>query len=856
MKTNKVCFLLFLTCNSVLASDNLKNIGMPVGGICTGQVYLGGDGQLWNWDIFNISTTNPGGAGDRYYLNPMQQESKFVNGFGIIVRDGMKEYKRLLNSKGFDNVKFIGEYPIGKVSYNDSQLPVEVSLNAFSPFIPTDEVASGLPLIIMEYKVTNTSDRSVSIELDGWLQNMSCFHSACNSIGKHYNEVVKKDLYTAVSFSSDKNLERTNADWGSMTIALLDNQVKASAVCNEDLGSAYFQPMENILKSEKELGKVLVGGIGKEIKLEKGDDYIFTFVISWDFPNVHLWNGGHNWNDKQQLRHYYSKNFENSTGVLDYLVSNPDLMENTKLWNKTWYDSTLPKYFLDRTFANVSTLATTASVRFDDISDNSCNEGRYYNFEGVYLGEGTCRHVSHYGQVLGRLFPKLARHHREQIDLGLSLSKDGIIGYRGEFSSFGQHDGRGYAADGQAGTILGFYREHLMSTDNSFLMQNWNKIKLSMQYMINHDKEKTGKADGILEGVQYNTLDRMWYGKIPWISGLYLAALRASAEMADEMGDKRFAKLCRSIAEKGKENISNDLFNGEYFYQKLDASHPEAPNSNNGCHIDQLLGQYWASQLGLGYVFPKEEVRKALKSIMNYNYVVDYSEFLKKTDIPVARWYADENESGVIMCSFPKGGSDKAPGIIKNDWEKLVVGYFSEMWTGQEHALAATMLSEGMVDDALNVEKAINDRYSAEKRNPYNEIEYGNHYTRAMSGYAPFISACGFYYNGPQGIIGFNPQLNPDNFKSAFITAEGWGSYSQNLSIEKNLYTIDVKYGSLKLNKIYMPIKSGKIRNAEVTINGKPVKSSLVKDGECYYLKVYSLTLQQNDVLEINSFNN
>ena len=38
---------------TVYRGPELEKIGMPIGGLCAGQLYLGGDGRLWHWDIFN-----------------------------------------------------------------------------------------------------------------------------------------------------------------------------------------------------------------------------------------------------------------------------------------------------------------------------------------------------------------------------------------------------------------------------------------------------------------------------------------------------------------------------------------------------------------------------------------------------------------------------------------------------------------------------------------------------------------------------------------------------------------------------------------------------------------------------------
>ena len=128
-----------------------------------------------------------------------------------------------------------------------------------------------------------------------------------------------------------------------------------------------------------------------------------------------------------------------------------------------------------------------------------------------------------------------------------------------------------------------------------------------MQCLIHMDK-----GEGLVEGAQHNTLDQPWFGKIAWLSSLYLAALRACEEMAHEVGDAEFAETAREIFARGSRNLDRELFNGEYYYQIPDKDHVHSVGSHNGCEIDQVFGQSWAFQVGLGRILPEGNVKKAL----------------------------------------------------------------------------------------------------------------------------------------------------------------------------------------------------------------------------------------------------
>ena len=155
---------------------------MPNDGICSGQIYLGGDGRLWHWDIFNQHIR----TGAEHYARPMQptdrQELGPLLGFVVRIKAADRTDVRNLQhvrqevikstTPGFSDVSFCGEYPIGHVEYKDPAVPVTISLQAFSPFIPLNTEDSALPATVLEFTVTNRSPAPVEVELAGWMRNV------------------------------------------------------------------------------------------------------------------------------------------------------------------------------------------------------------------------------------------------------------------------------------------------------------------------------------------------------------------------------------------------------------------------------------------------------------------------------------------------------------------------------------------------------------------------------------------------------------------------------------------------------------------------------------------------------------
>lgn len=531
------------------------------------------------------------------------------------------------------------------------------------------------------------------------------------------------------------------------------------------------------------LSQPLLGAVANRVTLQPDERRTLTFAVTWCFPNrlqrdnEYLDPGQQCGTDGPRVGNMYGNWFRSALAVAEHLVEHgQDLTAQTFAFRDALYrQTTLPGWLVQRLAAPLSTMATATLQWWEN--------GRVWGWEGVGCCPGTCGHVWNYAQGMAWLFPELERSVREHQDFhrGLGLKDDGAIGFRGTARNI-------WAGDAQAGYVLKAWREHRLSRDGAFLQRHWPAIKLALSFLV---KEDGAEPDGLLEGKQHNTYDIEFYGGNTMVGSLYLGALRAGARMAKLQGDDAFAAQCEKLAARGAEVSMQRLWNGEFFAQQIPAEHKdEQYQYGDGCLSDQLLGQWFASQLGLGHLYPEDAVVKTLQSIWRYNWAPDIGP-QAKAHRP-ERDFAKPGEAGLFTCTWPKS---KHPG-------DKGVRYRDEVWTGIEYQVAAHMLSEGMITEGLAIVRGIHERYDGSKHNPYNEVECGDHYARAMASWSCLLALSGFECDMPAGVLGFAPKLTPEDFRCFFSAGTGWGTIAQQRADKTQTQTLWLQGGELQLGEL------------------------------------------------------
>jgi uncharacterized protein (DUF608 family) len=540
-----------------------------------------------------------------------------------------------------------------------------------------------------------------------------------------------------------------------------------------------------------------VGSICLKRKIAPSQAADYTFLLAWHFPNrtpKHCGWDAPKEHENSIIGNWYATRFNDAWAAAEYAAANHEQLElRTGKFIKAIQDTTIPGAVRDAAMSNLSTLVSTTCFRTSD--------GEFHGFEGVDDQSGccfgNCTHVWNYETATASLFPALSRSLRRSA-FGYSMDDRGALSFRQLLPDKIERWGFA-AADGQMGQIIKVYLDWQQSGDPDFLAEFWPKAKRALEFAWVPGGWDANR-DGVFEGVQHNTYDVEFYGPNPLCGIYYLAALRACEEMARASGDSTSAAEYKRLFESGSRWIDANLFNGEYYIQKIEghaasdiakslrvgmgADDPEHPQYQlgNGCLVDQLLGQYMAHVAGLGPLLNPQNVRKTLESIYRYNHkphLYDHDN--------VERTFALNDEAAMVICDYGKGERPRIP-----------FPYYAEVMTGFEYSAASLMLYSGMKSQGVQCITDIRRRYDGVRRNPFDEAECGHHYARAMASWSGLLALSGFSYRGSERHLIAMPRVNPGAFQSFWSTGSGWGMFSQ----KATGFSISITEGCLKLRSL------------------------------------------------------
>lgn len=829
----------------IYKNDYLNEISFPLGGIGSGSIGLAGNGMLKDWEIFNRPSKGSINGQSHFAVRAKKDGKtycKVLNGDLITNLNGIYSKTNFTGygfgpDKGtmcgfphFKECEFNGEYPFAEITFSDDNFPGKVKLTAFNPFIPLDYDNSSIPAAFFKITFVNDSDDDI--------EYLSVF-----SVQNPYKESVNKEnsdgrlsMITMFNAGADKN----DTEYGDLTVATVGENCYTQEYWYrgqwmdgiETFWNEFTEKISLKSRTYPEKGTKDTCSVGNTVTVEAGAEKSVCFVLSWNVPNnYNYWEPAKDSEGKDIIwKNYYAKLFEDSKASAEYSLKNWDMLyERTMLFKETLFSSTVDSVILDAISSTMSVLKTPTVLRLEN--------GEFYGWEGVHelagSCEGTCQHVWNYAYALCFLFPQLERSIRD-LELKYTTKESGEMEFRLSLPLGRKEGGWRFRAclDGQMGFIIKYYRDWKISGDDEWLKENWGDIKRVLEYAWSTENadEWDRNKDGVLEGRQHHTLDMELFGPSSWLEGMYLAALKAAAEMAEYLGDTEKAEEYTELFEKGYSWTKKNLFNGEYFIHKVDLKDRSIPEHfdclnywneetgeikyqvGEGSEIDQLLGQWHANILGLGDIFDKEQTRIALKNMYKYN-------FKKAMRNMTNTWrnYSINDDAGAIMCDYPEGSYKPC----------IPVPYSTETMHGFEYQLAGLLMSEGFMDEGLSIVKSVRDKYNGKNRNPWNEIECGNNYARSMASFALLPILGGFIFDMPRKKIGFNPIVNQENFRSLWSLDSGWGR----VEITKNRIKLKILEGSVDLMELAIPFAESV---ESVTIDGNNV-SFLYQDGSVYF---------------------
>jgi non-lysosomal glucosylceramidase len=816
-------------------------IALPLGGIGTGTVSLGGRGDLQDWEIVNrpakgfaprnaffaIRTTTESGPAVARALEGALPTGLYEGWSGSPVSNaGLPRFREY---------SFESTYPFGRIRLSDPDIPVDVWLEAFNPLIPGEADLSGIPIAVIRFVLLNKGNQFVSASICGTLQNFIGEDGSSGAPKLNRNSIKRESGLQGIFLSSD-GVSAEAEQWGTLALSTTSNAEATFRTGWAELswGDSLLDFWDDFIDDGR-LENRDSSGIDSPTAslavpvavLPNGSDQV-TFLLTWHFPNRLSWRAPERnpqtWDDKLRgIGNYYTTRYQDAWEVAAQAAPRlADLEQRTVQFVSSVCESDLPASVKEAGLFNLSTLRTQTCFRTPD--------GHLFGWEGCQdrFGScfGSCTHVWNYEQALAFLFGDLAKGMRE-VEFIHSTDSRGLMSFRVNLPlEYGTKFGVA-AADGQMGCIIKAYRDWQLSGDEAFLRKLWPQVRKALEFCWipgGWDADK----DGVMEGCQHNTMDVEYYGPNPQMGFLYLGALRSAEEMAKHLSEKGFAETCHELFRNGSRWLDENLFNGEYYEHRVvppndgfvadglawnmgakDRSNPDLQLAN-GCLVDQLVGQYLAHICGLGYLGDRTNISKTLQSVFKYNFKSDFYRHFNHM-----RSYVLNDESALVMASYPRGNRPRRP-----------FPYFNEVMTGFEYTAAVGMLYEGNHGDGLRCIEAIRKRYDGQKRSPFNEAECGHHYARAMASWAALLALTGFHYSAVEEAITFG--LTEKGSRVFWSNGYAWGTMAQRPTDDGVSIELTVLRGSIRIKRFTLTgAGSVSLKTGREIVPGQPYQLTI-----------------------------
>jgi uncharacterized protein (DUF608 family) len=801
--------------NAPYQAERLDQIAFPMGGIGAGMICLEGTGALSHVSLRNRP---------EIFNEPCVFAAISIKGTQPIARvlEGPVPTRKIFGPIGsavgspgttyglprYANAAFETRFPFGKVRLSDPLLPLEVEVTGWSPFEPGNSDDSSLPVAALEYRFTNRAatdiDAVFSFNAKNFLADekgpaeLRAVRSLAGGFvlwngapaGKPWEEAA----FAATVSDPDVKVNHSwfrGEWWDALTLAWKDVEHGASydapppATGLPSPGATLSVPLHLPPGASRAIVLRLAWHSGTS-SMRSGDN-----PFAWPWPQT----------QGETYRPWYAGRFKDVESVSSYWRDNYAKLRAAALrFSDCFYDSTLPPEVIEAVAANLTILKSPTILRQID--------GKLWGWEGcddsfgAPGGTGSCTHVWNYAQSLPHLFPDLERSLRET-EFGPSQDGSGHQAFRSALPIRPAEHKFYAAADGQLGGIMKVYREWRISGDTAWLKRLWPAVKRSLDYCI--ETWDPGHR-GLVEDPHHNTYDIEFWGPDGMCSSFYLGALQAGVLMGRAVGERQ--RLYENLLTKGKARAESELFNGEYFRQRVQSKGFRGPyplktgfdgaysddtvalfqkegpkyQYGNGCLSDGVLGAWMAFVCGVGEPLDPAKVKNHLRSVHRYNLKPSLAGFAN----PQRPTYAAGSEGGLLLCTWPKGDALSLPFVYSN-----------EVWTGIEYQCASHMIRMGLVEEGLEIVRTCRTRYDGRVRNPFDEYEYGHWYARAMSSYALLEALSGARFDAVEGTLYLTPAIKGD-FRSFLSTATGFGT----VGVRNGRPFLDVIAGRIPYRKI------------------------------------------------------